>query len=73
MSLAPMDWCFGIALASPPKRIWIWRRRVRLSGRWMTGEGKLAYIVAIQAGLDKDYVPMERLFEQIIEESGRSS
>ncbi|MBS0181686.1 MAG: Fic family protein [Nitrospira sp.] len=44
-----------------------------LDFRSMTGEGKLAYIVAIQAGLDKAYGPMERLFEQIIEESGQSS
>lgn len=41
--------------------------------RSIAGEGKVAYITAIQAGLDQDYVPMERLFEQIIEESGQSS
>ncbi|HWF60400.1 MAG TPA: hypothetical protein VN666_08840 [Nitrospira sp.] len=44
-----------------------------LDFRSMTGAGKLAYITAIQTGLDKVYVSMERLFEQIIEESGRSS
>jgi len=38
----------------------------------MAGEGKRAYIAAIQAGLDKDYAPMGRLFERIIVESGRS-
>ncbi len=44
-----------------------------LDFRSMTGAGKLAYITAIQTGLDKVYVPMERLFEQIIEENVRSS
>jgi len=44
-----------------------------LNYRSIAGEGKSAYIAAIQAGLDKRYAPMERLFEQIIEESGRSS
>ncbi|MFM8552571.1 MAG: Fic/DOC family protein [Nitrospiraceae bacterium] len=39
----------------------------------IAGNSKSAYIAAIQAGLDKRYAPMERLFEQIIEESGRSS
>lgn len=43
-----------------------------LDFRSLIGEGKLAYITAIRAGLDKDYTPMERLFEQIIEESGRA-
>jgi cell filamentation protein len=44
-----------------------------LDFRSMAGEGKRTYITAIQAGLDKDYAPMGRLFEQIIEESVRSS
>ena len=39
----------------------------------MTGKGKNAYIAAIQAGLDKDYAPMEKLLEEIIEQSGLSS
>lgn len=44
-----------------------------LDFRSMAGEGKRAYIAAIQAGLDKNYAPMGRLFERIIEESDRSS
>ncbi|MDH5669504.1 MAG: Fic family protein [Nitrospira sp.] len=44
-----------------------------LDFRSMAGEGRRTYVVAIQAGLDKDYAPMERLFQRIIEESGRSS
>jgi cell filamentation protein len=39
----------------------------------MTGKGKNAYVATIQAGLDKDYAPMERLLEKIIEQSGLSS
>jgi len=39
----------------------------------LAGQGKTAYIAAIQAGLEKRYAPMERLFEEIIERSGRSS
>lgn len=39
----------------------------------MTGKGKHAYIAAIQAGLDKHYVPMERLVTEIIEQSRASS
>lgn len=39
----------------------------------MTGKGKNAYVAAIQAGLDKDYAPMERLLEKVIEQSGPSS
>ncbi len=44
-----------------------------LNFRAMAGEGKPAYITAIQAGLDKDYAAMEQLCERIIEESARSS
>jgi cell filamentation protein len=39
----------------------------------MTGKGKNAYIAAIQAGLDKDYAPMEQLLEEIIAQSGLAS
>ena len=39
----------------------------------MAGTGKTAYIAAIQAGLDKHYVPMERLFGKVIEQSRLSS
>ncbi|MBA5866946.1 MAG: hypothetical protein GDA67_09675 [Nitrospira sp. CR1.3] len=39
----------------------------------IAGRGKNAYIAAIQAGLDKNYAPMEKLLEEIIEQSGRSS
>lgn len=39
----------------------------------LAGTGKTAYVVAIQAGLDKQYAPMERLFEEIIERSQASS
>jgi cell filamentation protein len=39
----------------------------------MAGTGKTAYIVAIQAGLDRHYVPMERLFGEVIEQSRSSS
>jgi cell filamentation protein len=35
----------------------------------IAGPRKHAYIAAIQAGLDKNYVPMERLFAEIIEQS----
>lgn len=36
----------------------------------ITVERKKEYFVAIQAGLDKNYVPMEKLFSVIIERSG---
>ena len=39
----------------------------------MAGTGTAAYIAAIQAGLDTHYVPMERVFEEIIEQSRLSS
>lgn len=39
----------------------------------MTGTGKTAYIAAIQAGFDRHYVPMERLFGEVIEQSHSSS
>ena len=39
----------------------------------MAGTGKTAYIAAIQAGLDKRYMPMESLFGEIIERSRASS
>ena len=39
----------------------------------MAGTGKTAYIAAIQAGLDKHYAPMERLFGKLIERSRSSS
>jgi cell filamentation protein len=39
----------------------------------MAGTGKTAYIVALQAGLDKRYVPMENLFGKVIEQSRSSS
>ena len=39
----------------------------------IAGNSKNAYIAAIQAGLDKRYVPMERLLEEIIEQSRLSS
>ncbi|NWF72433.1 MAG: Fic family protein [Nitrospirae bacterium] len=35
----------------------------------MAGTGKTASIAAIQAGLDKHYAPMERLFGKVIEQS----
>jgi len=35
----------------------------------LTGEKKKSYFAAIQAGLDKGYVPIETLFEEIIEQS----
>ncbi len=35
----------------------------------IAGKSKNAYIAASQAGLDKHYVPMERLLEEIIEQS----
>ena len=38
----------------------------------MAGTGKTAYIAAIQAGLDKHYAPMERVFGEVIAQS-RSS
>ena len=39
----------------------------------IAGKSKNAYIAAIQAGLDKHYVSMERLLEEIIEQSRPSS
>ena len=39
----------------------------------IAGINKNAYIAAIQAGLDKNYVPMEGLLEEIIEQSRPSS
>jgi len=39
----------------------------------MAGTGKTAYLAAIQAGLDKHYAPMGRLFGKIIEQSRSSS
>lgn len=39
----------------------------------LAGTGKAAYIDAIQAGLDKHYAPMERVFGEIIEQSRSSS
>lgn len=39
----------------------------------MAGGGKAAYIAAIQAGLDKYYAPMERVFGEVIERSRSSS
>jgi len=39
----------------------------------MAGTGKTEYIAAIQAGLDKHYAPMERLFRKVIEQSRSSS
>ena len=39
----------------------------------MAGTGKSAYVAAIQAGMDKDYTLMERLFSEIIEQSRASS
>jgi cell filamentation protein len=39
----------------------------------MAGTGKTVYIAAIQAGLDKRYVPMESLFGEVIEQSLASS
>ena len=35
----------------------------------IAGKRKDAYIAAIQASLDKHYAPMERLLEEIIEQS----
>lgn len=35
----------------------------------LTGEKKKAYFAAIRAGLDQHYAPMEKLFEEIIEQS----
>jgi cell filamentation protein len=39
----------------------------------IAGKNKNAYIAAIQAGLDKRYVSMERLLDEIIEQSGELS
>ena len=39
----------------------------------IAGNSKNAYIAAIQAGLDKHYVPMEALLGEIIEQSRPSS
>ena len=39
----------------------------------IAGAGKAAYVAAIQAGFDKHYVSMERLFKEIIERSRASS
>jgi len=39
----------------------------------MAGMGKTAYIAAIKAGLNRHYVPMERLFGEVIEQSRSSS
>ena len=39
----------------------------------IVGKSKDAYIAAIQAGLAKEYAPMERLFGEIIEQSRASS
>ena len=36
-------------------------------------EKKQAYFAAVQAGLDKNYGPMERLFAEVIERSLASS
>ena len=44
-----------------------------LDFRVLAGMKKNAYIAAIQAGLDKHYVPMESLLREIIEQSGPSS
>jgi len=35
----------------------------------LAGEKKMAYFAAIRSGLDKQYAPMENLFEEIIEQS----
>jgi cell filamentation protein len=35
----------------------------------ITGERKETYFAAVQAGLDKNYKPMEQLFTEIIERS----
>lgn len=35
----------------------------------LTGKKKIVYFAAIRAGLDKNYAPMEKLFEEIIEQS----
>lgn len=35
----------------------------------IAGDKKKEYFAAVQAGLDKNYVPMERLFAEIIERS----
>ena len=39
----------------------------------IAGEKKAAYFAAVQAGMDKNYQPMERLFAEIIERSLASS
>lgn len=39
----------------------------------IAGEKKEAYFAAVQAGMDKNYQPMERLFAEIIERSVASS
>ena len=39
----------------------------------LIAENKQAYFAAVQAGLDKHYGPMERLFAEIIERSLASS
>ena len=44
-----------------------------LDFRVIAGGRKTAYIAAIQAGLEKNYAPMERLFAEIIEQSPETS
>ena len=39
----------------------------------IAGEKKAAYFAAVQAGMNKNYQPMERLFAEIIERSLASS
>ncbi len=39
----------------------------------LTGEKKTAYFPEIHSGLDKQYAPMEKLFEEIIEQSFSTS
>lgn len=38
----------------------------------ISGAEKSAYFAAVQTGMDRDYAPMERLFEEIIESSIRA-
>jgi cell filamentation protein len=39
----------------------------------ITGGKKKEYVAAVQAGLDKNYRPMEKLFSEIIERSRETS
>jgi len=43
-----------------------------ISFKDITGRKRAAYFAAISSGLDRDYKPMERLFEKIVERALKS-